>query len=164
MHLIAIFLARYLVFVIIIMAGDYWLLAKKPQKLRMAIVGGITAIIGLLLDKIGSHIFYDTRPFVVTHTAPLVQHSADNGFPSEHTLIAAVAAATLLSVSPAWGGAAVVLAVAVGIGRIAVHVHHTIDIAGSLVFVAIGYAIALYAAPRIVRRIYGKRTAALPKV
>lgn len=103
-------------------------------------------LIAGLFDKISSKLFYDTRPFVSEHIQPLVKHAADNGFPSEHTLLAATVAAVIYFFDRRIGIYLAVVALLIGASRVAAHVHSPIDILGSLVFAAIagwtGYNLA----------------------
>jgi undecaprenyl-diphosphatase len=112
---------------------------RDRKRLIMALIAAI--IIAGILDKLGGHFYYDPRPFVTHHVTPLVAHSADNGFPSEHTLFSFTFATVILLYRKRLGWLAVLLGLLVGAARIAAHVHSPIDIAGGVVFgVAAAYA------------------------
>src|SRR5689334_18645840 len=49
-----------------------------------------SCILSLVLAKVGHHLYDNPRPFITDHTAALYDSSIDNGFPSDHTLLAAV--------------------------------------------------------------------------
>lgn len=149
MNLIIVIIAKYLVFAMIVAAGIYWLTLPKKQKIETVIFACIASIIAIVLARVGSSLFYDTRPFVANHVAPLFAHGNDNGFPSDHTLIAALIAATIITVSKKWGTTLLVCAILIGASRVLAHVHSPIDILGSLGMVAIGGALAYWVAPMI---------------
>jgi len=130
---IIIFLAKYLVFIIALIAGAYWLQLKNNKKPLLAAKIILAAILAMVVAKILGKFYYDTRPFVSAHIQPLVTHSADNGFPSEHTTLSMVIASVLYFYNRRLGYGLLVLTVLVGLGRIWAHVHSPIDILGGLV-------------------------------
>lgn len=132
-----IFGAKYLIAVIILVAGIFWLQLNNADKKMLAIRGAITLPVSFIIARLISLVFNNPRPFVVEHTIPLVQHAADNGFPSDHTLLAAACAALVWSYDKKFGGVLYVLAIIVGASRVAADVHHTIDIIGSLVIASV---------------------------
>ncbi len=90
------------------------------------------AVLALLLAKVSTHVISDPRPYLVDHVAPLTPLTRDNGFPSDHTLLAAVLAASLW-----WIDRRLIVPFAVGVvlvmlGRLGVGAHHTIDVLGSV--------------------------------
>lgn len=149
MDSIIIFCAKYLIFVAIIVAFGYWLTLPKRQKTKVVIFAIITFIIAYILAKLGSAMFYNARPFVSEHVTALFSHGADNGFPSDHTLLAASIAFTLFVVSKRWGVGFLVVAIIIGGSRVIANVHHPIDIIGSLFFALIGGAVAYLLTPKI---------------
>jgi undecaprenyl-diphosphatase len=134
---LVIFCAKYL-FVFVVLIFIYaWLKADGKYKKQMAISMVFAIAIAAIIDKIAGKLYYDPRPFVTHHVTPLVAHAADNGFPSEHTLLTFTIATVLYFYRPKLSYLAFGLAVLVGIGRLAAHVHSPIDILGG---VAIGLA------------------------
>jgi undecaprenyl-diphosphatase len=157
MHSSIVFCAQYLIFGLALAAAVYWLTIPKRHKLDMVIFGAITVAIAYLLAKIGSALFYDTRPFVSGHVTAFIGHSKDNGFPSDHMLFGAVVAVTVWSASKKLGTVLGVLALVVGIARVLAHVHHAIDILGSCIFAAVGGLVAWYVTPHITRHLLKNR-------
>jgi len=161
MDSIIIFCAKYLIFIVGLLALGYWFTLPKKQKVEIVIYGIITGIIAFILAKLSGIVFNDPRPFISDHVTALFSYTADNGFPSDHTLVTAAIAATVFSVSKKWGIGLLVLSVIIGTSRVLAHVHHPIDIAGSLVFAAIGALVAYYLTPLISSQIgeskYGKK-------
>lgn len=115
----------------------------------MIIFGLITGIVAYGLATVGGLLFYNTRPFVVDHVTPLISHLANNGFPSDHTLLAASIAVMLFSVSKQLSLGFMFLAIIIGSSRVLAHVHHPIDILASIVFAIIGGLVAYFLAPKI---------------
>ena len=108
-------IAQYAVFVSIAIAIVVWLRLPRQQKWEFAVTGVIGGVIALALLKLGSALYYDPRPFVSQHIAPLFPHAADNGFPSDHTLLAMFLAMCVLFYSSRWGVVLVAVAAAIGV-------------------------------------------------
>jgi undecaprenyl-diphosphatase len=123
----------------------------RPDWLRWAIAIIVTAVIAFILAKIGGAVYNDPRPFTQDHVKPLISHAADNGFPSDHALLAAVIVAAILLVSPLWVAPFVLLAVLVDWARVGAGIHHFADVVGSSLFVAVGLVVALVVAPPLSR-------------
>ena len=78
----------------------------------------------------------------------LIEHTPDNGFPSDHALLAVTVGAIIYTQNQLVGSILIGLGVLVGISRVLSGVHHTLDIMGSI---AIALA-ATYIAVFILRR------------
>lgn len=140
MDSLIIFGAKYLFIAVVLLWITAWLQASRGHKKQITIATAIAVVLAAIFDKISSKLYYDPRPFVTHHLHPLVAHAADNGFPSEHTLFSMTLAITLLFFRPKVGWTAAVIAILVGIARVAAHVHSPIDIAASaLLGVIAGY-------------------------
>ena len=133
MHLVVTFIAQYLLFLLIAVAGVYWLTQPRTIKLKIVFIGIVGSLIALILMKVGAALFYDPRPFVDSTIVPYFKHAADNGFPSDHTSLATVLAVTMFFASRKLGIALFIGAVAIGAARVIAHVHSPIDIIGGLV-------------------------------
>ena len=150
MDSVIIFGAKYLFLVIPLAALAAWLQAGNKLKKQMLLAAVSAVILAVIMDKIAGKLYYDPRPFVTHNIKPLVAHAADNGFPSEHTLFSTTLGVLLYIYRPRWGTAALLVAAAVGICRVAAHVHSPIDIIGGA---AIGIAAGL-AGYAIAKRLY----------
>lgn len=154
MNTIAIIIAKYFIVLPFIAAAMVlWQLPSRKLKIHYTvslIAGGILA---LLLARLASTLYYDPRPFVVGHFTPLVAHAADNGFPSDHTLLAAFIGWTTLRYSKKYGTIILILAAVIGLSRVIVGVHHIQDIIGS--FIVSG--IAAWAVGFILKKVEQKR-------
>ena len=104
-----------------------------------------------VVAKIGSHLYFDPRPFVVMHVHPLIPHIADNGFPSDHELISAAFASILFVFNKKWGIVAFVLAILIGYSRVYTLVHHPLDIVGSFVISIVVMVAVVYGLRRFFR-------------
>ncbi len=149
---LTIFTATYLVFVeaVIALGAVAFALYRQPRRevVRWVITAGITGVMAEVFTQIGGAIYNDPRPFVVRHFHPLIAHIADNGFPSDHALLAAFLVVCVLR-TRFWRAVPVVttLAVLVDWARVGAGIHHPIDVIGSAVFVALGAVIAVAVTP-----------------
>jgi undecaprenyl-diphosphatase len=133
------FVGRYFFLVSVVVVALYWLRAKVSVKISLAwhlIAGGVLAVV---LAVIAGHLYYDPRPFVTHHLVPLIAHSADNGFPSDHALLTAFLAFTMFLYSKRTGIFLLIIALFVSWARVAAHIHNPRDMVGSFViaFVAV---------------------------
>lgn len=85
--------AQYLLFPILVAAGIIWLFLPRQDKVGLAVQATVSLVSAVVLIKLTAAIHMDPRPFVVDPSIkPLFAHPADNGFPSEHTVVAATVA------------------------------------------------------------------------
>lgn len=164
---LTIFAAKYLVFIDAVLAIIMlaWLVYRRPHLdvLKWVIAGVVMLLLSGIIAKIGSAVYNDPRPFTTDHIQPLISHAADNGFPSDHALlaaaivaeiaIAAVAFATFRFVRLSYVLPFIVLGALVDAARVGAGIHHLQDVIGSTVFVAIAAVIALLVAPAFTRRL-----------
>ncbi|MBX4188552.1 phosphatase PAP2 family protein [Candidatus Saccharibacteria bacterium] len=132
MDSITVFCAKYLFVFVVILFAWAWFKAPRKLKKQMIVAVVLAGVIAAVLDKLAGGLYYDPRPFVTHNVTPLVAHAADNGFPSEHTLFTFTIATVLYFYRPKLGYLAFGLALLVGIGRVAAHVHSPIDIIGGI--------------------------------
>jgi undecaprenyl-diphosphatase len=100
----------------------------RPRGLLPWFALGTVAAVGL--DLLGGHVFFDQRPFVRLGVTPLFAHSTDNGFPSDHSAVAAFLAAILWFIDAPAAAVATAAAVAIGLARMYALVHWPIDVIG----------------------------------
>ncbi len=105
---------------------------------RAAIACAVSAVLTLLLGQL----IQDPRPYLAEHYAALAHTSADNGFPSDHTLVAALIAGLALWLDRRWALALAAGALLVLLGRLAIGAHHTLDVAGSVLIALLSLLIA----------------------
>lgn len=100
--------------------------------------------ITLLIGKILNHFIYNSRPFVKEGFAPLITHAPDNGFPSDHMLLVSSIAIVITFYNKKLGILLWIMAILVGISRVAVGVHHPVDILGSATIAIFSSTIVYY--------------------
>jgi len=128
------FCAQYLIVVPILATGYllYSLDTKTRKQYLILLVGG--GALTMLLATAGAYLFENPRPFIGDGVTPLFSSSLDNGFPSDHTLLAVYLAFAALIYSQSLGILLLAVAVVVGWARVAGGVHHGIDVVGSVFF------------------------------
>jgi membrane-associated phospholipid phosphatase len=144
---LTVFAASYLVYVaaaiaVAILAVRLWPLPRL-QLLRWVVAAAALLALSYGLAKLGGALYSDPRPFTVSHVPPLIPHPPDNGFPSDHALLAAALVAMVALVDVWWSLPLVILAVLVDWARVGAGLHHTLDVAGSTLFVAVAAVIGL---------------------
>lgn len=133
MNSLIIFAAKYLIYILILIAAGYIAAQNKKRQKEILFLAAIILPVSYVVAKIASFFYYDPRPFVVGGFTPLIPHAADNGFPSDHTLLASAVAAVIFGFHKKFGTLLFVLAVLVGLGRVLAGVHHGLDVAGSII-------------------------------
>ena len=144
---LTIFAAKYLVFIdaVLAVALCLWLATQRPRStvVRWVVAVVIMLVLSLIFSRIGAALIADPRPFTLDHVKPLISHAADNGFPSDHALLAAAIVAAVLLIAPAWSIPFTILGILVDWARVGAGIHHVEDVVGSSVIVAIALLIAL---------------------
>jgi len=142
---LAVFCAGLLVYLLLVV----WLLLvwRQRESLTFATVAriGIVMLGAILLARIAAQFISNPRPYIVAHTVPLMPVSADNGFPSDHTLLVAALTATVYGIDRRWIGPLAAGTLLVALGRLAVGAHHTVDVVGSVVIVLLAAIVAAMA-------------------
>ncbi len=123
---------QYLIIVVGLIAIVAIILSEKSTWWSIIKLAILSFGIALLIAYIAGILYYDTRPFVVEHIEPLISHQPNNGFPSDHTLIAMVAAAVIFVYRRKLGILLGVLGILVGVARIMAYLHYPIDIVASI--------------------------------
>ena len=137
-----IFCAKYLFVAIpLIVLWVFWTLSPADRRLLL-LRGLVVLVIAVALAKSGGALYTEPRPFVVQHTAPLIPHDADNGFPSDHTLLAFACGFLLYPIASRAAGPALLIAATVGAARIAALLHSPLDIVASILMAAVANLIA----------------------
>jgi len=98
----------------------------------------VAVVVAGMLTLLIKHLVNDPRPFMVEQYVPLAHASSDNGFPSDHTLVAALLVAWAWLLDRRWTGPFIVGLLAVLLGRLGIGAHHTLDVLASVVFAALG--------------------------
>lgn len=134
-NMLIIFGAKYLVYTIAAIAAVAFLMMPNDKKKKATIFAAFVLPLSFILAKVLSFFFYNPRPFVSEKITPLILHAADNGFPSDHTLLSSALAAIVFSFNQKVGSLLWILSLLVGFSRVLAGVHHALDIAGSVMVV-----------------------------
>ncbi len=141
MDTLAIFGAKYLYLFAVAIAAGYFLLSDRKKEIAIFSILDLAAV--YVTGLLGSALYYNPRPFVSEHITPLISHAADNGFPSDHTLLVAALASILYCYNRVLGIVVFAIAILVGASRVFAGIHHSIDIIGSL-GIAIAVTLVVY--------------------
>lgn len=147
----AILAAKYLLVLPVLIVALYFLRQPRTAWPKMIVFAVPSLLLTYVLGLLGNHLYVDPRPFVVGHFAPPLPHAPDNGFPSDHTLLLAGLAAVASYWNRRLGIVLWIFAAAVAAARVAIGLHHPIDVIGSAV-IAVVAAAATYGYLRYVRR------------
>jgi undecaprenyl-diphosphatase len=146
------FLASDLIYVLagIFVIFMIWTFLKKGLNIVKLSIFALPTI--FILSRIASFLIKTNRPFVEYNLTPVITHTADNGFPSDHTLAAVSMALIIFSESRILGSIFLLGAALIGYGRFTTNLHNPIDIIASFVIAIIGIIIARY----LMRKVEGK--------
>lgn len=158
------FVAQYLLFIVLAAAAVIWLYLPAHDKVGLAAQAIVSLVIVVVLIKLAAATYTDPRPFVVDPSIkPLFAHGADNGFPSDHTAVAATVALLVMMYRRWLGAGLLVASILLGAARVAANVHHGPDIVAAVLIAALAVAIASviwrWVLPRLPRRLTGQASA-----
>ncbi len=131
MDFLIIFLAKYFFIFVLIAAIIVTLMEPKKNLVNILKLAIAALPVSFIFSRIASALFYNPRPFVVEKIAPLIDHAADNGFPSDHTLIVMTVTAIVFAYNKKTGFFLILFSLIVGLGRVLAKVHHSLDVLGS---------------------------------
>jgi membrane-associated phospholipid phosphatase len=136
-------LAQVLPFLVPAAAAVVWLTLPRTTKVALGVQAVVSLIVVLALIQLAAAAHTDPRPFVVDPTlTPFFAHPPDNGFPSDHTALAATVSLLVMRHRKRVGLVLLVASVIAGAARVAAHVHHVQDIAAGVLIAALGVAVA----------------------
>lgn len=153
MHEILLFTAKYLYLFVGLLTFIYWLLVRRGEKIRLIVFGTLAAIVTIILVKTGAAFYYDPRPFITHHVTPLYPHAADNGFPSDHTVLTAFIGLVIFTSSKRLGLLLLFMSALIGLSRVVGNIHSPIDIAGSFMIAFVGFLVARLLTPRVLKQL-----------
>jgi len=134
--------AQYLPFLIAGAAAVIWLFLPRQDKVGLAVQTIVALVMAVVLIQLAAAIHADPRPFVVNPSIkPLFAHPGDNGFPSDHTTLAATVALLVMSYRRSLGAALLAASILMGATRVAAHVHHVQDIVAGVLIAALAVGI-----------------------
>jgi len=147
--------AQYLLWVMVLAFAVIWdLLESRRGKIELGMQAVVGLALAMMLMYIAKSVHHDPRPFVADPgVRPLFGHSRDDGFPSDHSVAAALIAALIVVRHRILGLVLAVAAVAIAWARVAAHVHHLQDVVAGLLLGGIAAAIAIAVARLVLARL-----------
>ena len=147
---VTIFCAEYLVFVLAALWVVVVAISYRSVSLAFLVRTVALAAISFGLSLILTNVVSDPRPYVQEHLkTTLVPIATDNGFPSDHVLLASFLMVSLWWLARRYIPVFVVGMVLVALARLGIAAHHTLDVAGSLVIVlVVAFAIGFIPLPK----------------
>ncbi len=138
MHDAVSLIAQAGLYVVALLAVCVWLTVTRPEKVAMAVEMVVGMVAVAILVRLAGALHTDPRPFVENPSLhPWFSHSADNGFPSDHTAVAAVTSFVVAGRRLKAGTALLVVTVLLAVARVLAHVHHVEDVvAGGVIGLA----------------------------
>ena len=149
---LSVFLASDLIYVLagIFVIFMIWTFLKKGLNIVKLSVFALPTI--FVFSRLASFLVKTNRPFVEYNLSPIIAHTADNGFPSDHTLAAVSMALIIFSESRILGSIFLLGAALIGYGRFTTNLHNPIDIVASFVIAIIGIIVGRY----LMKKVEGK--------
>ena len=98
--------------------------------------------IGFILIKTIGIFINEPRPFMTYAIKPLINHAADDSFPSDHTIIMTIIAASYSYYRSKYSTFFIIFLFLTGIARVYVGVHYPLDIVGGIILGIIAVWIA----------------------
>lgn len=133
-------------------------LSKREVRLRFLLSILVAGVIAYCTSIIASHIHQDVRPFVLQHITPLIGHTAENGFPSDHALLTMTLTVITFFFDRRIAGLMLIATILVGVARVMALVHSPVDIAAGWLIGAVGATAAFYAVraawPQVMRALH----------
>lgn len=144
---LALLVANKLILLVPATLAALWLWGGPAQR-HLALKALASIGVGLCLSYLCGALWPHARPFVLGLGHAFFAHKATASFPSNHTIIIATLAFTLIF-DRRWAGrgyAVLLLAAVVGLSRVYLGVHFPLDIAGGLLLapVAAGLAVPVW--------------------
>jgi undecaprenyl-diphosphatase len=133
-------LAQDAIFILIAATAIIALIPGSALERRYALGAALASLLALGVGQVLAQLWDRPRPFIGDPgTVPLIAHSADSSFPSDHAIVAAAIAASLFMWNRRVGTAALSIAALICVARVAVGVHYPVDV---LAGAALGAALA----------------------
>jgi len=135
-----IFLAKGMLYIFILLEIYLYFIVKKKNE---AIFAFYSVVVSLGLNFIISLFYFHNRPFMDNLGVMLIQHTAENSFPSDHTTFLFAISFSLIFSKIKYNYILLFVAFLGGIARVYVGVHYPFDIVGGIISGLIG-AIIIY--------------------
>lgn len=147
-----VFCAQYLIVAVVAMLVYVWVKQKGKSSKEMLVTGVLAGAIALVLSQIAAALFYNPRPFVGGQVVPLFAHGSDNGFPSDHAWFTMTLTAVIFYYNRRIFYVSLLATIAIGVARVAAHVHSPIDIVAGFLVGIIGAWLGYLATKQLFNR------------
>lgn len=143
MNNIIIFGAKYLFAVVLVGSALPLTFLDRRGRISYIVTATISGVLAFGFTKLAGIAYFDPRPF--THGVhSLIPHEADNGFPSDHTVLAFTAALLTLKTSKPLCIGLVLFAAIVGVCRVLAGIHSPLDVIVGVVLGVVSVAIGAW--------------------
>lgn len=139
---LAVFCANVLLFVLVVVLAAVAFFNRQRLTRGLAARVAASLAVAVLLTLLLGRTVLDPRPYLVEHYAPLAHVASDNGFPSDHALVAALLACWVWWLDRRLLPLFLAGLIAVMAGRLAIGAHHSLDVLGSVAFALTGFTAA----------------------
>ena len=138
-------LAEYTPYFFILILFYFWFKSTKNQPKNknifknIALFAGYSAILGIIINRIISSLYFHPRPFMENLGTLLIEHTAESSFPSDHTTFVLAIAFIFYFSRPTnkIGQYLIILGIISGLSRVYTGLHFPADILGSLLIASI---------------------------
>lgn len=148
MNSLIIFSAKYLFLLSLFLFAWYFFMSSRELRRKIMNFGVFLLPLSYLLGLLSRSLYENPRPFVLENFEPLISHAADNGFPSDHTLLLASLAVLITFFHRKLGVTLWVITILVGVSRVMAGVHHLTDILGSIAIALISAGLVYFVLDR----------------
>jgi undecaprenyl-diphosphatase len=156
---LTVWVAKYLLYVMVAVFAAVWLLAeRRAGRIELTVAAVVGLICCGVFIVVAGHVHNDPRPFVDhPNVHPLFSHSADNGFPSDHSVAAGLITTLIVYRHRVVGVVLALCAIAIAVARVHAEVHHTQDVVAGLLLGVLAAVIGLLVARPVTARVGRRR-------
>ncbi|MGH0542776.1 undecaprenyl-diphosphatase [Bacillus cereus] len=144
-----VFLAEYMVYILALIILAYWFTGARKSRV-MVIQAMIAFVIAEVTGKIAGKFHLNYQPFAaLPDVNKLIDHTVDNSFPSDHTILFFSICFSFWLVRKKTGWLWLILAFCVAISRIWVAVHYPFDVAVGALIGCISAVFSYWLVPKL---------------